>query len=196
VQYWVVRRFWLALSIAAIASAQAPISPAQWDEAGRQVLRLPPNAFTQLPAKIIADLNRRGCTIPQAFEGIRLEKSGPHNVIKGEFAKPRQTDWAVLCSVNRVSSILIFWSGSVADVSEIEQREDIHYLEGTWDNRIVYTRLITPVGAQFIKERAAGNGGPEPPPLDHQGINDAMLEKASMVQYFYNGGWMRLSGDD
>jgi hypothetical protein len=184
------------MTAAACAQVAPVFSKAQWEEGDQAVLRLPPNAFTQLPAKIIADLDRRGCTIPQAFEGIRLEKPGPHNVIKGEFAKPGQTDWAALCSVNRVSSILIYWSGSVTDVSEIEKHEDIHWLEGTWDNRIVYTRLITPVGAQFIKERAAGNGGPEPPPLDHQGINDAMLEKGSVVQYFYSGGWMQLSGDD
>jgi hypothetical protein len=182
----------------AVACAQvAPVlSKAQWEEGDRAVLRLPPNTFAQLPAKIIADLNRRGCTVPQTFLGVGPNKLGPHNVIKGEFAKPRQTDWAVLCSVNLVSSILVFWNGSGTDVSEIEKREDVQYLEGTGDNRIVYTRLITPVGAQFIKERAVGNGGPEPPPLDHQGINDAMLEKASVVQYLCNGEWLALSGDD
>ena len=30
------------------------------------------------------------------------------NVVRGEFAKRGQSDWAVLCSVNGVSSILVF----------------------------------------------------------------------------------------
>jgi hypothetical protein len=29
-----------------------------------------------------------------------------------DFARPGQTDWAVLCSVGRVSSVLVFWTGS------------------------------------------------------------------------------------
>jgi len=36
----------------------------------------------------------------------------PNNVIKGEFARPGQIDWAVLCSVKGVSTILVFWNGS------------------------------------------------------------------------------------
>ena len=180
-----------------VGVAFAQLSPEQmkpWEEADRAVLRLPPNAFTELPAGIVAELNRRGCTIPQA--GIAGVVEGPHNVIKGHFMKPGQMDWAVLCSVNRVSSILIFWNGSPSNASEIEKREDIIQLQGVGENRIAYSRLITPAGAKFIQERAVGNAGPEPPPLDHQGINDAFLEKGSEVEYFYNGGWLSLSGDD
>ena len=58
-----------------------------------------------MPANLVQDLQRRGCTIPQ--EHFTKE---PHNVIRGEFAKPGQTDWAVLCSINRVSSILVYWN--------------------------------------------------------------------------------------
>jgi len=36
----------------------------------------------------------------------------------------------------------------------------------------------------------------KPPPIDHQGISDAMVGKASEVLYFYRGKWLRLSGDD
>ena len=30
-------------------------------------------------------------------------------------------------------------------------------------------------------------GGPKPPPIDHQGIDDAFVEKASVVHYFHRG---------
>ena len=39
-------------------------------------------------------------------------------------------------------------------------------------------------------------GGPKPPPIDHQGINDAFLEKASSVHYFHEGKWLRLTDAD
>jgi hypothetical protein len=53
------------------------------------------------------------------------------HVIKGEFEKPGQTDWAVLCSVRRVSSILIFWNGSTeAPTSLAEMKEVLEWRMG------------------------------------------------------------------
>jgi hypothetical protein len=192
-----MRRAWLVLSTAVVASAQfAPGDMKPWEEADRQVLRLPPNAFTQLPANIVADLNRRGCTIPQVPGDVGLETPDRQNVIKGEFAKAGQTDWAVLCSVNRVSSILIFWNGSVESVSEIEKRPDIDHLQG-WDGgRVIYSRHIAPATADFIAGHYEAYGGPKPPPLDHLGVDDQFVGKASIVQYFYNGKWLELTGAD
>jgi hypothetical protein len=39
-------------------------------------------------------------------------------------------------------------------------------------------------------------GGTKPPPIDHQGIDDAFLEEASVTWYFYGGRWLKLSGAD
>src|SRR5689334_18492660 len=75
------------------------------EAADRQVVRLSPAAFPELPKNLRAELQRRGCKIPQ-LPMVR----GRQNVIKGQFAKPGQTDWAVLCSIERVSSILVFWN--------------------------------------------------------------------------------------
>ena len=186
-------RPWLVLSLATISGwsfAQA-ISQEQWETADRQVRRLPPSAFTQLPKNLIGELQRRGCTIPQVpmIEGL-------HNVIKGEFAKPGQTDWAVLCSIGRVSSILVFWNGSETNVAEVEKAKDFDRLQGWGGDKIVYDWAISSVGKEFIMDRYKGFGGEKPPPIDHQGINDAMVGKASVVLYFYKGKWLRLSGDD
>jgi len=111
-----MNRFWLVLSFATISGwsfAQA-IPQEQWETADRQVRRPPPSAFTQLPKNLIGGLQRRGCTIPQVplIEGLQ-------NAIKGELARPGQTDWAVLCSIGRVSSILVFWNGSEMNPAEI-----------------------------------------------------------------------------
>jgi hypothetical protein len=186
-------RLWFVISFAAVIGfclAQT-ISQEQWETADRQVRRLPPAAFTQLPKNLIAELQRRGCTTPQVpmIEGLQ-------NVIKGEFAKPGQTDWAVLCSIGRVSSILVFWNSSETDVVEVEKRKDFDRLQGWGGGKIVYDWAISPVGKEFIMNRYKAFGGETPPPIDHQGINDAMVGKASVVLYFYRGKWLHLSGDD
>src|SRR6266571_7420509 len=94
------------LTIAGLCFGQAPADLQEvFERADRQIVRLSPTAFPELPTNVLVELQRRGCTIPQV-------PMVAQNVIKGEFSKPGQTDWAVLCSVNRVSSILIFWNGS------------------------------------------------------------------------------------
>jgi len=88
-------------------------------EADRQVTRLPPSAFPQVPTEIRRELKRRGCTIPQVSSGKK-----PQNVIKGEFIGKGRADWAVLCSLNGVSRILIFTDASEREPLEIASQAD------------------------------------------------------------------------
>lgn len=173
---------------------EQPITEEQWEQADLQTRRLPPTAFPELPGEIVRELVSRGCTIPQTFAS-----SSPENIIRGEFAKPEQQDWAVLCSVNRVSSILIFWGGSTHDVAEVYTAPDKSELQGIGGGRIGYSRAISTVGKEYIESHYAAyrdGGAPEPPPIDHEGINDAFIEKASTVHYFYQGKWLELAGAD
>ncbi len=174
---------------AALCRAQTPAS--MWEKADHQVVRLSPKAFPELPSNLRVVLERRGCTIPQV---PMIE--GRQNVIKGEFSKAGQTDWAVLCSVGRVSSILIFWNGSVLKPADIEKTADLDHLQSWGGDKIVYSRAITPVGAKYITEHYDAYGGEKPPLMDHQGIDDAFVGKASVVLYLYRGKWLHLSGAD
>jgi len=183
---------WLSTLIPA-SFAQTPADlQRQFDEAERRIVRLPPTAFPELPGSVVHDLQRRGCTIPQtAFT------KKPQNVIKGEFAKPGQTDWAVLCSVKGVSTILVFWDGTDKNPAEIAKMEDRIFLQGITANEIGYSREISPVGKDFIMRHYDAYGGPKPPPqIDHEAINDAFVEKASVVHYFHQGKWLNLQGAD
>lgn len=121
---------------------------------------------------------------------------GRHNVIKGEFLKPGQTDWAVLCSVGRVSLILVFWNGSETNPAQIATRDDLDRLQGWGGDKIVYSSAIAPVGREYILEHYRAYGGEKPPEIDRQGINDLDFGKASVVLYFYRGKWLHLSGAD
>lgn len=187
-------RLWLVVfftTVAGLGFGQAPFDQQRWETADRQVVRLSPTAFPELPKNLLADLQRRGCTIPQLSD-----IKGRQNAIKGQFAKPGQTDWAVLCSIGRVSSILIFWNASEINPGRIAEIKDIDRLQGAGGDKIVYSRVITPAGKADILKYHAGFGGPQPPPIDHQGIDDAFYGKASVINYFYQGKWLELQGMD
>jgi hypothetical protein len=164
---------------------------AKFDEAEERIVRLPPTAFPELPRNVVRKLQRRGCTVPQeAFT------KKPHNVIRGEFAKSGQTDWAVLCSVKGVSTILVFWNGSGNNPAAIAPMEDRNFVQGITPDKIGYSRGISAVGEDFIMRHYSAYGGPKPPPIDHQGIDDAFIEKASVTWYFHEGKWLKLTGAD
>jgi len=120
----------------------------------------------------------------------------PQNVIEGEFTRKGQTDWAVLCSVNRVSTILVFRNASERNPSELAREDDIDKLQAVGGDAIVYSRAISRVGREYILSHYRAYGGPKPPTIDHQGIDDAFVEKASVVHYFRAGRWLKLSGAD
>jgi hypothetical protein len=163
----------------------------QWEKANREVVRLAPSSFSQLPKTVRQELERRSCTIPQAWGAHQ-----PGNVINGEFLKKGQKDWAVLCSVRLKSWILVLPAGSPQTAFKLAEEEDLDMLQGVGDGKIGYAREITPVDEAFIREHSQTNDGPKPPPIDHLGINDAFAEKASVVYYYYQNKWQRLTGSD
>lgn len=162
-----------------------------WDSANRAVLRLAPSSFKDLPKDIVQELERRQCTIPQ-LTGSRQQQ----NVIHGEFIKKGQTDWAVLCSHNMISSLLVFAGGSPANPTKLVEQPDREKLQVTGPGQIGYSWLISAVDEDYILKHYRANNGPKPPPIDHQGIDDAFVEKASVIHYYYNRKWLRLAGAD
>lgn len=186
----------MSLSLSSLLLVYSLIWPAyrqdKWDLAVSQVKQLPPTAFPELPKQIVHYLRQSRCTIPQLWD-----KPKPHNVIRGRFSKNTQCDWAVLCSRNGVSTILVFWNGSVKKPSQIAKTADKAYLQ-TVDGggEIGFSRVISTVGRKYIVDHYKEYGGRKPPPIDHEGIDDGYSEKGSMVFYFYRRRWLQLSGAD
>jgi hypothetical protein len=166
------------------------------EEARPRVVRLPPSAFPGLPVPVIAELDRRRCRIPQFAGPATL-----NNVIRGEFVRPGQIDWAVLCSVNGTSSILVFWNGSAENPAETEPLPDDVFL---WTEDGIqgspFGRSLLTVGPEYILAHNCIANEPclstVPSPLNHQGIDDGIFDKASSIHYFHNGKWLKLAGAD
>jgi hypothetical protein len=191
-------RIRFALFVTAVAAttcvntiAAQRIPAEAWANADLRVRRLSPNTFEQLPALIRKELIRLGCTIPQIYDEER-----PHNVISGRFMSPGGADWAVLCSRDRISAILVFPQGRTPPI-ELAAAPDANFLQGLGGSTIGFSRVISVASPRFIRAAgAAGHGGPAPPPLDHDGIDDAFAGKGSSVLYFYSGKWLTLAGSD
>jgi beta-lactamase regulating signal transducer with metallopeptidase domain len=167
-----------------------------FESAAKQIRRVSPEAFPKLPPDIRTELRNRGCLIP---EQTAINEEAPvqrQNVIEGEFFEKGKTSFAVLCSVNESSSILVFRDASDRHPDELAKSEDKNQLQGIGNGEIAYSRLIQAVDSKFILDHYRAYGGPEPPPLDHQGIDDAFLEKASVTYYCYRGEWRKLTGSD
>jgi hypothetical protein len=91
----------------------------------------------------------------------------------------------------------VFRGGAPSAVVEIANGPDINSLQTIAGNGTVgYSRAIAVADAKYIREHYASHGGPKPPPLDHEGINDIFIEKGSVVWYWYQGQWLRLQGAD
>lgn len=172
-------------------SMEEPPSQAEFDQPERKTRRLPPSAFNELPVEVKGQLENRGCTVPQVSGSLEV-----HNVISGEFARKGQTDWAVLCSMDRKLSIHIFWGMPTNCSSELTLAEDEAFFQEFGDGRMEYSRNIAAVSKDYILDHYNRYGGLTPPPLDHQGIEDIFVEKGSVIHYCYQGTWLKLTGVD
>lgn len=164
------------------------------------IRRLSPRRFSELPRGIVSALESTGCKIPQTWlydeVGNRLYRK-PHNVIRGSFRRHGETDWAVLCSHNDSSTILIFWGGDASAPTRLACGSD----EGATQDvdgkgNLGYSRLLAvaspPKIVRYNPALRPLAGGPKP----HDGVEDYFVEKGSVIYYFQGGRWLNLDGMD
>ncbi|WP_457097995.1 hypothetical protein [Lysobacter sp. P5_B9] len=154
-----------------------------------------PAEFPALPVNIRQDLERRGCRVPQNQE------AGPNtrtNVVSGHFRSATQKDWAVLCSRDGSSALIVYWHGDVKDVLVEPASPDIEWMQGAGPEEWHYTRYIATATPKVIRDLADAFGDPAelPSPLDHDGIEEGDAAKASSIRYWHQGRWLDLTGMD
>ena len=69
--------------------------------------------LAEVPATVIQEMQVRGCKAPG---------KKPKNVISGEFFKPGQVDWAVLCITRKQASLVVFPNGAREQAEVIENQ--------------------------------------------------------------------------
>ncbi len=151
------------------------------------VVSYQPGEFSGVPAWAIAELNARGCRVPQAHH-FKKER---HNVIRGEFVAKGRVDWAVLCSKNGKSSIVLLSTSKARCTQELAAADDSVYLQQVAPNQQAYSRLIRVAPNSEIAPHVKQIGG-----FDHEGIVDEFAEKASTTFYCRDGKWAELQSGD
>ena len=165
-----------------------------FEKANAETVRLKPADLPELPAAVRVDLEQRGCTVPQPF----VRRGGPANVIRGRFMSATPTDVAVLCSRGRRSAILVYRDGAAPAAAELEPLPDATFLQVVdAAGGIGFSRGLSTGTPDHIRRHAVR--GPVSSPrlaIDHDGIEDAFVEKASSIWYWSDGQWSRLPGAD
>jgi hypothetical protein len=100
-----------------------------------------------------------------------------------------------LCSRERRSAILVFHGGHSAQVDELASEADSQYLQQVSDRGIGYSRLLSVAPSKVIR-RHIPHGNQPSPAIDHDGIEDAFIEKGSVLWYYSGEKWIRFAGAD
>jgi hypothetical protein len=185
---------YVGIAISLVAPAHAEDKPDKWTRAEKEIVRYPPERFNSLPQPVKAFIRSHGCTIPQSADFVATG-SPPMNVVAGAFGAVDQKDWAILCSQNGHSSILVYWGGKSRCKTPIADEPDRNSLQGLGVDLIGYSRelgRVDPAGIRYTYH----HDNEDPPTVDHDAIDDAFGDKASIRYYCDGATWKVLAGAD
>jgi hypothetical protein len=182
----------LMLSLA-VASAIAQ-QPPPLNESGRVIVdgrsvpylirHLPVGSFPDLPDAVQAELNRRGCLIPQTYAAHH-----PENVIHGSFEKPGSPDWALLCSAQGTVSLLVFFSGAPAKPSTLASTTETDRLQSHDSTGVLgFNWGIDSASPDQVRQAQAATD-PRPPKLDHDALADSTVDRRTVYRFYSKGAW-------
>lgn len=158
-----------SLALTAVAQTNVEQVRKQWPD----FRYLDPGQIHGLPPAVRADLENLDCRIPKF-----IKWDARHNAIQGQFFKPGQTDWAVLCQVGDKTGILLYPGGTASDLPMLRSEPTDP------------TRTIHAVSAFVLQKRAVRDHPDEPPPaFDHDAIEDGPIEKPGRVLYQRDDEW-------
>ncbi len=185
----------LLLVGAAVVTLATPSFAAEVPIQGAKIVYHPLEKFSGVPTWVIAELKTQGCRIPQAS----YFNPKPHNLIRGEFVKKGQIDWAALCSKNNRSSILLFSSSKQKCTQELAIADDDSFVQHVGSNQYKFSRIINTATKSNIVRYIKREGYRSPlsdSAVEHEGITDAFAGKGSLIFYCKDGKWVELPGGD
>jgi hypothetical protein len=202
----------LALAILALASLpargqNAPARPAQKQAALMEqgqvmvadrstpylIRHLPISSFPELPAGIVEQLNRRGCTIPQTYEAHR-----PENVVHASLEHAGSSDWAVLCSAQGTVSLLVFFDGGNGQAQPVvlaKSLETARLQSHDPSGVLGFNWGIDPATPEHVHEAQSGMKH-RPAQVDHDALADSIVEHRTVYHFFAKSNWLLLETAD
>lgn len=155
------------------------------------IRRLPVSTFTNLPAAVAAELEKRGCMIPQSYQAHRAE-----NVVHGSFEHAGTADWAVLCSAGGRVKLLVFFVSAVDKPLTLEEADEkkllqIHDPSGVlgfaWDLDAATPEQVHEAQAGLLHRPAAPT---------HDAVELTWLDNEATYRLYDQGRWIELEMPD
>jgi hypothetical protein len=192
-------RSWLwsaLLSFSLIATAQSAPAPLL-DNSGNIMVdgkavpylirHLPVSSFPDLPQPVRAELESRGCLIPQTFEAHK-----PENVVHGSLQQSGSADWAALCSVNGTSSLMVFFVSAPAQPFVLATAPETEHLQRNTTTGVYgFNWAIDAASPQRIHDALIGQRA-RPPMLDHDAVADSIIDHRTVYHFYANQSWTLL----
>ncbi|HJP86216.1 MAG TPA: hypothetical protein VJ852_09515 [Gemmatimonadaceae bacterium] len=163
----------------------------------RWVHLLPIDSFPDLPSSVRTTLVQRQCQIP-------VPGRHPSNVIKGAFTAKGATEWAVLCSVNDTSQILILNATSGAVLDSLNKSANAGWIQSYVTPKWLFSRVIALVPVHVLNVVPPDSADEDvlnysawfPKPIDHDAIDQYFIDKAGETYYFAQGRWFSTISSD
>jgi len=155
------------------------------------IRHLPVNAFPQLPSAIQAELNHRGCLIPQTYEAHQ-----PENVVHASLEHKDSSDWAVLCSVKGTVSLLVFFASNVNAPTVLASAPETSRLQAHGASDILgFNWGIDPAPPEQVHEAQLNMRHP-PARVDHDALADSVVDGPAIYRFYSHNAWTTLDTGD
>ena len=140
-----------------------------------------------LYAPIAAQLDQRGCLIPQTWQSHR-----PENVVHASFESSGSSDWAVLCSAHGTVSLLVFFGSAQAQPITLASTQETERLQPHGANGTLgFNWGIDRASPGRVHDAQAGLHR-RPPAPDHDALADSTLERRTVYHFYAHNAWMLL----
>jgi hypothetical protein len=153
-----------------------------------------PGSIQQFPIEVRRDLVKRQCLVPEYKGRTKHEDSA---YVVSHFRSKTSVDYAIVCHTpsRKLQNVLVYskpkgaWIGEIIFQGAFDPAPD-------GDKCEVTAGIATP---KYILDHAQAYAPEELntlPPLDHNGVDIGICEKASIIFYFSGGKWLQLQGAD
>ena len=148
------------------------------------VRHLPVSSFPGLPEDLAAQLNRRGCLIPQTYEAHR-----PENVVHASLERAGSSDWAVLCSERGTVSLLVYFSSAPAKLLVLAAAPETERLQSHDPSGVLgFNWGIDPASPEQVHQAQSGLEH-RPALLDHDALADSLVDHKTVYHFYLKNAW-------
>ena len=148
------------------------------------IRHLPVSSFPSLPAEFAAQLNSRGCLIPQTYEAHR-----PENVIHASLERAGSSDWAVLCSERGTVSLLVYFSSDPDSLFTLAASPETERLQAHDPSGVLgFNWGIDPASPKQVRQAQSGLD-PRPAYLDHDALADSLIDHKIVYHFYLKNAW-------